>query len=54
MKRYKIRENSIADKAIRLWNKIDSEPYATIVFFLFMMGMVVLFDVVINSVYPIV
>lgn len=49
MKKYRIRENSIADKTVRLFNKINTEPFASIILFLFAMGMGALFDVVILS-----
>lgn len=49
MKKYRIRENSIADKTVKLCNKINTEPFASIILFLFTMGMAALFDVVILS-----
>lgn len=53
MKKYRIRENSIADKTVRLFNKINTEPFASIILFLFAMGMGALFDIVIISTYTV-
>lgn len=53
MKKYRIRENSIADKTVGLFNKINTEPFASIILFLFAMGMGALFDIVIISTYTV-
>lgn len=53
MKKYRIRENSIADKTVRLFNKINTEPFSSIILFLFAMGMGALFDIVIISTYTV-